>query len=62
MSARQLAADYFKKLECFCFRQQSLAPREKRRMPVFVADPTLPRDVGTITLSCTFFEVEGNES
>ncbi|HEY2864938.1 MAG TPA: cytochrome c oxidase assembly protein [Casimicrobiaceae bacterium] len=59
----QLAAAYFKKLECFCFRQQSFAPHEKRQMPVvFVVDPALPSDVGTITLSYTFFEVEGNRS
>jgi cytochrome c oxidase assembly protein subunit 11 len=56
-----LAGEYFKKLECFCFTKQSIGPREKRRMPVvFVVDPTLPKDVGTITLSYTFFEVEGN--
>jgi cytochrome c oxidase assembly protein Cox11 len=31
-------------------------------MPVmFVVDPKLPKDVATITLSYTFFEVEGNE-
>jgi cytochrome c oxidase assembly protein subunit 11 len=55
------AAQYFRKLECFCFAQQTLAPGEKRRVPVvFVIDPALPKDVGTITLSYTFFEVEGN--
>ena len=59
----QLAAAYFKKLECFCFARQSFAPHEKRQMPVvFVVDPALPRDVGTITLSYTFFEVEGSNS
>ncbi len=59
----QLAAAYFKKLECFCFARQAFAPHEKRQMPVvFVVDPALPRDVGTITLSYTFFEVEGNNS
>jgi cytochrome c oxidase assembly protein subunit 11 len=56
----QLAAAYFKKLECFCFARQSFAPHEKRQMPVvFVVDPTLPKDIATITLSYTFFEVEG---
>ena len=59
----QLAANYFKKLECFCFTKQSFAPHEKRQMPVvFVVDPGLPRDVATITLSYTFFEVEGSGS
>jgi cytochrome c oxidase assembly protein subunit 11 len=56
------AAQYFKKLECFCFRQQTLAPGEVRRMPVvFVIDPGLPADVRAITLSYTFFEVAGSE-
>jgi cytochrome c oxidase assembly protein subunit 11 len=59
----QLAAEYFRKLDCFCFTKQSLAPHEKRQMPVvFVVDPKLPKDVATITLSYTFFEVEGNRS
>ncbi|HEV8256446.1 MAG TPA: cytochrome c oxidase assembly protein [Casimicrobiaceae bacterium] len=57
----QLAAEYFKKLDCFCFAKQSFGPHEKRQMPVaFVIDPRLPRDVNTISLSYTFFEVEGN--
>lgn len=56
----QLAGRYFKKLDCFCFAQQTLAPGEVRRMPVvFVVEPGLPRDVNTVTLSYTFFEVEG---
>jgi len=56
----QLAGRYFKKLECFCFTQQTLAPHEARRMPVvFVIEKGLPDDVRTITLSYTFFEVEG---
>jgi cytochrome c oxidase assembly protein subunit 11 len=54
------AAQYFKKLECFCFTQQTLAAGEVRQMPVvFVIDPDLPKDVNTITLSYTFFRVEG---
>jgi cytochrome c oxidase assembly protein subunit 11 len=54
------AGEHVKKLECFCFTQQTLAPGEVRQMPVqFVVDSALPRDVNTITLSYTFFEVQG---
>ena len=56
----QQAALYFGKMECFCFRQQTLAPGEVRRMPVvFVIDPKLPPELNTVTLSYTFFEVNG---
>ena len=55
-----IAAGYFKKIECFCFTQQTLAPGESRRMPVvFVVDPRLPKDVTSIAISYTFFEVAG---
>ncbi|MES2939984.1 MAG: cytochrome c oxidase assembly protein [Pseudomonadota bacterium] len=54
------AAAHFNKLECFCFNQYTLAAGEKKQWPVaFVIDPKLPRDVTTITLSYTFFEVGG---
>ena len=54
------AGQYFRKLECFCFTQQTLAGGETRRMPVtFVVDPALPAEINTITLSYTFFEVAG---
>jgi cytochrome c oxidase assembly protein subunit 11 len=54
------AAPYFNKLECFCFNQYTLDPGEKKQWPVaFVIDPKLPKDVTTITLSYTFFEVGG---
>ena len=54
------AASHFNKLECFCFTQYTLAPGEKKEWPVaFVIDPKLPKDVTTITLSYTFFEVGG---
>jgi len=56
----QRAGEYFKKLECFCFTHQTLAAGETRRMPVvFVVDPKLPKDVNTIAVSYTFFEVAG---
>lgn len=52
------AAPYFKKIECFCFRNQELAPREKRVLPVlFVLARDLPPDMGVVTLSYTFFEL-----
>ena len=56
----QLAGRYFRKLDCFCFTQQTLQPGEVRQMPVaFVIEPTLPGDVNTVTMSYTFFHVEG---
>ncbi len=56
--APQEAAAYFKKMECFCFKQQTLGANEARQMPVsFFIDPALPKNVTTITLSYTFFEI-----
>ena len=56
--APKQAASHFNKLECFCFNQYTLAPGEKKQWPVaFVIDPKLSKDVTTITLSYTFFEV-----
>ena len=55
-----LAGRFVRKLECFCFTQQTLAAGETRRMPVsFVVDASLPADINTFTLSYTFFEVGG---
>jgi cytochrome c oxidase assembly protein subunit 11 len=56
--APRQASTHFNKLECFCFNQYTLEPGEKKTWPVaFVIDPKLSRDVTTITLSYTFFEV-----
>ncbi len=56
--APKQAAAHFNKLECFCFNQYTLEPGEKKQWPVaFVIDPKLSKDVTTITLSYTFFEV-----
>jgi cytochrome c oxidase assembly protein subunit 11 len=61
--APKQATEYFRKIECFCFTQQTLAPNETKRMPVvFVVDPKLPKDVKTITLSYTFFELDAPKS
>jgi cytochrome c oxidase assembly protein subunit 11 len=52
------AAEYFHKTECFCFNQQPLDGRTAAEMPLrFIVDRDLPRDIRTITLSYTLFDV-----
>ena len=54
------SASHFNKIECFCFNEYTLKPGESRQWPVtFYVDARLPKDVTTITLSYTFFEVGG---
>jgi cytochrome c oxidase assembly protein subunit 11 len=58
--APKQAMAHFNKLECFCFNEYTLKPGETKQWPVvFVVDSKLPKDVRTITLSYTFFEVGG---
>ena len=55
------AAEYFKKIQCFCFSQQAVNPGETRVMPVtFVVSPNLPRRIDAITLSYALFSVGRN--
>jgi cytochrome c oxidase assembly protein subunit 11 len=57
-----LAAKYFNKTECFCFTRQTLGPNEEKLMPLrFVVDPELPEEIGTVSLSYTFFPAESGE-
>lgn len=58
-----LAAESFKKIECFCFTQQKLEAGESREMPVqFYVDPALPSNIQTITLSYGFFNVDKDQA
>jgi cytochrome c oxidase assembly protein subunit 11 len=58
--APKQATSHFNKIECFCFNEYQLQPGESKQWPVvFYIDPKLPKDVRTITLSYTFFEVGG---
>lgn len=60
----QSAGAYFNKMECFCFTETTLQPGETLDMPVvFFVDPDIvnaveTKNIETITLSYTFFEVE----
>ncbi|NRB37871.1 MAG: cytochrome c oxidase assembly protein [Pseudomonadales bacterium] len=52
------AAEFFHKTECFCFNKQTLLAGESIEMPLqFIVDQDLPKDVKTITLSYTLFDV-----
>jgi cytochrome c oxidase assembly protein subunit 11 len=52
-----VAAQYFEKLQCFCFNQQTFQPGETRTMPVvFVVNPDMSSDLRTVTLSYAFYE------
>ncbi|MDG0979394.1 MAG: cytochrome c oxidase assembly protein [Halieaceae bacterium] len=52
------AVKYFHKTECFCFNQQPLEANAKAEMPLqFIIDQDLPKDIQTITLSYTIFDV-----
>ncbi len=58
-----LIAGHFKKIECFCFSQQTLKPGEVREMPVrFVVESGLDPKVQTVTLSYTFFNTDKSQA
>lgn len=60
--APSAAANYFHKVECFCFSQQTLKPGEAKWMPVvFKIDKNIPTEMNTISLAYTLFDVTRKE-
>ncbi len=56
------AGRWFRKIQCFCFTQLTMAVDEVRQAPVvFVVESELPTDINVIALSYTFFEIEGGQ-
>ncbi len=52
-----LISQYFEKIECFCFSEQTFKAKEAKTMPMrFVINPEIPEQYKTITLSYTFFD------
>lgn len=57
------ATGFFNKLECFCFRQQTLEGNQSKEMPLrFVVSPDLPEGIDSLTLSYSFMRVGGEGS
>jgi cytochrome c oxidase assembly protein subunit 11 len=53
-----LAANYFQKIECFCFNQQPLKASEEVEMGLqFYVDLELPKEITTLTLSYTLYDI-----
>jgi cytochrome c oxidase assembly protein subunit 11 len=52
------ANEYLKKLECFCFEEQFLAPGEEALLPVrFIFDSNIPESINNVALSYTIFDI-----
>ena len=51
-------AEYFHKTECFCFEKQKLLAGERVELPViFIIDPNIPLDIGSLSLGYTLFDI-----
>lgn len=52
------AAEYLKKIECFCFKQQTIAVGETKEMPLkFFIDKGLPAEISKLSLNYTIFDI-----
>ena len=51
-------AEFFHKTECFCFERQTLLAGERVELPVvFIIDPGLPKEIGSLSLGYTLFDI-----
>lgn len=56
------AAQYLKKLECFCFQEQVLQPGEQVDMGIrFFIDESIPEHITKLTLSYSLFDITDYE-
>ncbi|MGM0557146.1 MAG: cytochrome c oxidase assembly protein [Myxococcota bacterium] len=54
-----MAGQHFKKIECFCFTEQTLEPGEEVEMPLYLwFDPEISKDIKQVTLAYTFFNAD----
>lgn len=61
--APSAGAEYFLKTECFCFEQQPLEAGQEVLMRVrFLVDANLPKDIHTLTLSYTLFDITESQT
>lgn len=55
----EVASLHFKKIECFCFSNQTLQPGEEKDMPIrYYISPDLPAEITTVTLSYSFYNAD----
>ncbi len=55
------AGQYLKKIECFCFTEQTLGPHEEMDMALrYWFDPQMPKEIHDITIAYTFFNIESS--
>lgn len=60
--APNLATQYFRKTDCFCFTPQHFAANQERELKVrFFVDPALPRNIDRVTLAYAMFDVPDNK-
>jgi len=61
--APNMASQYFRKTDCFCFTQQHFAANQQRELKVrFYVDPALPTSVDRVTLGYSMYDLPQNQA